>query len=59
MRNAAIKLKDNYSLEEKNLDSVIKSRDTTLMTNVHIVKAMLFPVVMYGCESWAIKIAEC
>ena len=59
MRSAAIKLKDNYSLEEKDLDSVIKSRDTTLMTNVHIVKAMLFPVVVYGCESWAIKKHEC
>ena len=59
MRSAAIKLKDTYSLEEKDLDSVIKSRDTTLMTNVHIVKAMPFPVVMYGCESWAIKKREC
>ena len=59
MRSAAIKLKDTYSLEEKDLDSVIKSRDTTLMTNVHIVKAMLFPVVMCGCESWAIKKREC
>ena len=38
-----------------NLDSILKSRDTTLPTKVHIVKAMVFPVVMYGCESWAIK----
>ena len=42
-----------------NLDSVLKSRDITLLTKVHIVKAMIFPVVMYGCESWAIKKAEC
>ena len=42
-----------------NLDSVLKSRDITLLTNVHIVKAMAFPVVMYdGCESWTIKNAE-
>ena len=38
-----------------NLDSVLKSRDITLPTKVHIVKALLFPVVMYGCESWTIK----
>ena len=41
-----------------NLDSILKSRDITLWTKVHIVKAMVFPVVMYGCESWAIKKAE-
>ena len=41
-----------------NLDSVLKSRDITLPTKVHIVKAMVFPVVMYGCESWTIKKAE-
>ena len=41
-----------------NLDSILKSRDITLLTNVHIVKAMVFPVVMYGCESWTIKITE-
>ena len=41
-----------------NLDSVLKSRDITLVTKVHLVKAMVFPVVMYGCESWAIKKAE-
>ena len=42
-----------------NLDSILKSRDITLPTKVHVVKAMVFPVVMYGCESWTIKIAEC
>ena len=42
-----------------NLDSIFKSRDTTLPTKVHLVKAMVFPVVMYGCESWIIKKAEC
>ena len=42
-----------------NLDSVFKNRDTTLLTKVHIVKAMVFPVVVYGCESWTIKKAEC
>ena len=42
-----------------NLDSILKSRDTILLTNVHLVKAMVFPVVMYGCESWTIKKAEC
>ena len=41
-----------------NLDSVLKSRDITLATNVHLVKAMIFPVVMYGCECWTIKKAE-
>ena len=42
-----------------NLDSILKSRDITLPTRVHLVKAMVFPVVMYGCESWTIKKAEC
>ena len=42
-----------------NLDSILKSRDITLSTEVHLVKAMVFPVVMYGCESWTIKKAEC
>ena len=42
-----------------NLDSILKSRDIILMTKVHLVKAMVFPVVMYGCESWTIKKAEC
>ena len=42
-----------------NLDSILKSRDITLPTKVHLVKAMVFPVVMYGCESWTTKKAEC
>ena len=42
-----------------NLDSILKSRDITLPTKVRIVKAMVFPVVMYGCESWTVKKAEC
>ena len=42
-----------------NLDSILESRDITLPTKVHLVKAMIFPVVMYGCESWTIKKAEC
>ena len=42
-----------------NLDSILKSRDITLLTKIHIVKAMVFPVVMYGCESWTIKRAQC
>ena len=42
-----------------NLDSILKSRDITLPTNVHLVKAMVFSVVMYGCESWTVKKAEC
>ena len=42
-----------------NLDSIFKSRDITLPTKVHLVKAMVFPVVMYGCESWTIQKAEC
>ena len=41
-----------------NLDSILKSRDITLLTKVHLVKAMFFPVVMYGCKSWTIKKAE-
>ena len=40
-----------------NLDSILKSRDITLLTKVHLVKAMVFPVVMYGCESWTIKLS--
>ena len=43
----------------KNLDSMLKNRDITLPTKVHLVKAMVFPVVMYGCESWTVKEAEC
>ena len=42
-----------------NLDSILKSRDITLLTNVHIVKTMVFPLVMYGCKSWTIRKAEC
>ena len=42
-----------------NLDSILKSRDITLPTKVHLVKAMVFPVVRYGCESWTVKKAEC
>ena len=56
---AATKLKDAYSLEVMtNLDSIFKSRDITLPTKVCLVKAMVFPVVIYGCESWTIKKAE-
>ena len=54
---AVMKLKDTNSLEEK-LDSIFKSRDITLPTKVRLVKAMVFPVVMCGCESWTIKKAE-
>ena len=42
-----------------NLDSILKSRDIPLSAKVHLVKAMVFPVVMYGCESWTVKKAEC
>ena len=59
---AAMKLKDTYSFEKKhmtNLDSIFKSRDITLPTKVCLVKAMVFPVVMYGCENWTVKKAEC
>ena len=61
MVTAAMKLNDAYSLEGKvmtNLDSIFKSRDITLPTKVCLVKAMVFPIVMYGCESWTIKKAE-
>ena len=61
MVTAAMKLKDICSLEEKlwpTLDSILKSRDITLPTKVHLVKAMVFPVVMYGYESWTINKAE-
>ena len=56
-----MKLKDTYSLEGKlmtNLDSIFKSRDITLPTKVCLVKAMVFPLVMYGCESWTAKKTE-
>ena len=61
MMTAAMKLKDVYSLEESfmpNLDSVFKSRDITLPTKVRLVKAMVFLVVINGCEIWTVKIAE-
>ena len=61
MVTAAMKLKDTLLLGRKamtNLDSILKSRDIILLTKVHIVKAMVFPVVMYGYESWTIKKAE-
>ena len=54
-------IKRNLLLGKKvmtNLDSIFKSRDVTLPTKVHLVKAMVFPVVMYGCESWTVKKAE-
>ena len=59
---AVMKLKKRLLLGRKvmtNLDSILKSRDITLPTKVHLVKAMVFPVVVYGCESWTIKKAEC
>ena len=55
-------IKRHLLLERKamtNLDSILKSRDITLWTKVHLVKIMFFPVVMYGCENWAKKKAEC
>ena len=61
MVTAAMKLKTHMLLGRKsmtNLDRVLKSRDVTLLTRVHLVKAMIFPGVMHGCESWAIKKAE-
>ena len=61
MVTAAMKLKDAYSGRKvmTNLDSIFKSRDITLPTKFRLVKAMVFPVVMYGCKSWAVKKAEC
>ena len=62
MVTAAMELKDACSLEEKldstNLDSILESRHITLPTKVCIVKAMVFPVVIYGCESWTIRKVE-
>ena len=58
---AAVKLKRHLVLGRKvmtNLDSMLKSRDITLPTKVHLIKAMVFPVVIYGCESWTVKKAE-
>ena len=62
MVTAAMKLKDSCLLLERkamtNLDSILKSRDITLSTKFRLVKAMVFPVVTYGCESWSVKKAE-
>ena len=58
---AAMKLKDTYLLGRKvttNLDSILKSRDITLPTKAYLVKAMVFPIVIYGSESWTLKKAE-
>ena len=61
MVTAAMKLKDASSWKESydQRDSIFKSRDITLLTKVCLAKAMIFPVVMYGCESWTVKKAEC
>ena len=62
MMTAAMKIKDTCLLGRKtltNLESILKSRDITLPIKVHLVKAMVFLVVMYGCASWTIKKAEC
>ena len=60
MVTAAMKLKDAFGRKVMtNLDSIFNSRDITLPTTVHLVKAMIFPVVMYGCDSWTVKKAEC
>ena len=58
MVTVAMTLKDVYSLEEAmtNLDSILKSRDILLSTKVHLVKAMAFPIVTYGCETWTINL---
>ena len=60
--NCSHEIKGRLLLGKKvmtNLDSILKSKDITLPTKVHLLKAMVFPVVMYGCESWAVKKAEC
>ena len=62
MVTAAMKLKDALLLGRKSmttLDSILKNRDITLPVSVHLVKAVVLPVVMYGCESWTVKKAEC
>ena len=70
MRGSKVTADDDHSHEIKrclllgrkvvtNLDSIVKSRDITLPTKVHLVEAMVFPVVMYECESWTLKKAEC
>ena len=58
MVTAAMKLKDACSLDE-NLDSILNSRDITLSTKVHLVRAIVFPVVRYECESWTIEKTKC
>ena len=60
--NFSHEIKRRLFLERKamtNLDNILKSRDITLPTKIHLVKAMVFPVVMYGCERWAVNKAEC
>ena len=60
--DCSLKIKRRVLLGRKtmtNIDSILKSRDTTLPTKVHLVKTMVFPVVVYGCESWTVKKAEC
>ena len=62
MATAAMKLKDGLLPGRKlmtNLDSILKNRDITLPTKVYLIKAMVYPGVMYGCESWTIKKAKC
>ena len=63
MLTAAMKLKDAYLLLGRkvmtSLDSILKSRDITLPKKVHLVKTIVFPVLMYGCESWTVKKAKC
>ena len=58
MVTAAMRLKNACSLESYDIDNILKSRDITLLTKVHIVKAMVFPVITDGCENWIIKKAE-
>ena len=61
-RDCSLEIKRRLLLGRKvmtNLDSILKSREITWPTKVHLVKAMVFPVVMYGCESWTVKKAEC
>ena len=60
--DCSYEIKRHLLLERKaltNLDSILKSRDIILLTKVHLVKAVVFPVILYGCESWTIKNAEC
>ena len=59
MVTEAMKLKIAWRKIMTNLGNILKSRNITLPTNVHLVKAAVFPVIMYGCESWTIKKAEC